>query len=37
MGKVYYTAIGENNNNCISCVFNGFKYICCNHEELLYA
>ena len=25
--KVYNTAIGENNNTCISCDFNGFKYI----------
>ena len=26
--KGYYAAIGDNNNTCISCVFNGFKYMC---------
>ena len=27
LDNVYYTAIGEKHNTCISCVFNGFKYM----------
>ena len=30
-----YTAIGENNNTCISCVFNGFKYISNTRRDVL--